>query len=46
MPASTHLRLDCAAAVADYAAKQNLSISGAIHKLLRTHPLINLGDIQ
>lgn len=46
MPASTHLRLDCAAAVVEYAVAQNLSISGAIHKLLRTHPLINLGDIQ
>lgn len=46
--ASTHLWLDCAEAVDKYAAsfKPKLSTSGAIHKLLRTHPALNLEDFQ
>ena len=46
--ASTHLWLDCAEAVDKYAAsfKPKLSTSGAIHKLLRTHPALNLQDFQ
>jgi hypothetical protein len=46
--ASTHMWADCADAVNKYAAqfKPKLSISGAIHKLLRTHPLLNLEDFQ
>jgi len=44
--ASVHMREDCAAAVQAYASGQNLSISGAIHKLLRSHPLINLPEVQ
>jgi hypothetical protein len=46
LAASTHLWPDCADAVRAYATAQNLSLSGAIHKLLRTHPLINLPDLQ
>lgn len=46
--ASTHLWADCAEAVNKYAAsfKPKLSTSGAIHKLLRSHPLIGLPDLQ
>lgn len=46
--ASVTMRLDCHKAVAKYAAAQTppLSISGAIHKLLRSHPEISLPDLQ
>lgn len=44
--ASVHMREDCADAVRAYATTQNLSISGAIHKLLRSHPIINLPEVQ
>jgi hypothetical protein len=39
---------DCAAAVNKFAAsfKPKLSTSGAIHKLLRSHPLLNLEDFH
>lgn len=46
IPASVHMRQDCADAVRRYADQQNLSISGAIHKLLRSHPLINLPELR
>ena len=46
--ASVHMWADCAEAVDKFAAsfKPKLSISGAIHKLLRTHPLLNLEDLR
>lgn len=44
--ASVHMRQDCADAVKQFALCNNLSISGAIHKLLRSHPIINLPELQ
>lgn len=46
--ASVTMQRDCHDAVVKYAAAQKppLSISGAIHKLLRTHPEISLPDLQ
>jgi hypothetical protein len=46
--ASVHMWADCAAAVNKFAAsfKPKLSTSGAIHKLLRSHPLLNLEDFH
>jgi len=46
--ASVHMWADCADAVDKFATtfKPKLSISGAIHKLLRTHPAINLEDFR
>jgi hypothetical protein len=45
---SVHMWADCYEAVDKYAAsfRPKLSISGAIHKLLRTHPQINLEDFS
>jgi hypothetical protein len=46
--ASTHIWQDCADAIDKFAAsfEPKLSTSGAIHKLLRTHPTLNLKDFQ
>jgi hypothetical protein len=44
--ASVHMREDCWVAVEQFAKQSNLSISGAIHKLLRSHPIINLPELQ
>lgn len=46
--ASVHMWADCADAVKRYAAshKPPLTTSGAIHKLLRTHPTLDLEDFS
>ena len=46
--ASVHMWADCAEAVSKFAAsfKPKLNTSGAIHKLLRTHPTLDLEDFQ
>jgi hypothetical protein len=44
--ASVHMHEDCFAAVVQFAKQSDLSISGAIHKLLRSHPIINLPELQ
>jgi hypothetical protein len=46
--ASVHMWADCAKEVRKYAADFDppLSMSGAIHKLLRTHPDLDLEDFD
>ena len=48
MSASVHMHADCYEAVLAYANsfKPPMSLSGTIHKLLRSHPQLNLEDFQ
>ena len=43
---TTSLPSDAFDSVKEYAANHGLSLSGAIHHLIRTHPEINLGAIK